>query len=456
MSDKPTVNPALMTEGPVAKQLLQHSGAMLVGIASIIILNVTDTFFIGQLGPHELAAISFTFPVTMLIIAMTLGINIGSSAIISRAVGQSDHQETQQLTTSCLAFALLLVLATTLIGFLTIDPLFRLLGADELQLLFIHQYMDIWYLGVGLVVIPMVGNSAIRAHGDSKTPSRIMLLSAGINMILDPLLIFGIGPFPRLELAGAAFATLIAYSVTFIVSVWVLTHKLKLITFKRHSLSILRKHWNKLLRLALPAAGTNIMNPVTAAVLTHIIATQGHFAVAGYGVGTRIESIATIGLMALSSVLTPFIGQNLGANKPERVIAALRFCQRFAIIWGIGAMVILFFCSGLIASLFSDSVETQSITQRYLMIMPLSYVGLGMVVFSASMFNAFHQPIPAAKIVLLRLLVLTIPMAILGLWLYDITGMFIGMAVANLIAGANALWLMRKMLKEFAQQNGLT
>lgn len=442
-----------MTEGPVAKQLLQHSGSMLVGIASIILLNVTDTFFIGQLGALELASISFTFPVTMLIIALTLGISVGTSAIVSRAVGKGDHQETRKLTTNCLVFALLLVFATTFVGFLTIDPVFKLLGANELQLLHIREYMEIWYLGIGLVVIPMVGNSAIRATGDTRTPSRIMLLAAFTNMILDPLLIFGIGPFPRMELQGAALATVIAYSLTFIVAFWVLTQRLKLISFALPSMAELKSHWSQLLRLGLPAAATNILNPVTAAILTYMLSTQSLHAVAAYGVGTRVESLAMIGVMAMSSILTPFIGQNLGARKPERVLLAIQFCQRFALFWGVVVAVLLFLLANPIAKLFSDDADTIHLTSLYLMIAPMGYFGLALVVITASIFNAFHQPFVAARIVLLRLIVLTIPFAAVGLWLGQTKGLFIGIALASIISGIRALMLLRSKVEELVAES---
>lgn len=440
-----------MTRGPVAKQLLQHSGSMLVGIASIILLNVTDTFFIGQLGPIELAAISFTFPVTMLIIALTLGLSVGTSAIVSRAVGKGDHQETRKLTTNCLVFALLLVIATTVLGFLTIDPVFKLLGASEHQLAYIREYMEIWYLGIGLVVIPMVGNSAIRANGDTRTPSRIMLLAAFTNMILDPLLIFGIGPFPRLELQGAALATVIAYSLTFMVAVWVLTQRLKLISFAAPSIRELKSHWGQLLRLGLPAAATNILNPITAAILTYLLSTQSLHAVAAYGVGTRVESLAMIGVMAMSSILTPYIGQNLGAGKPERVLIALKFCQRFALVWGLSVTALLFLLARPIAQLFSNDPDTIHLTSLYLMIAPMGYFSLAWVVFCASMFNAFHQPFSAARIVLLRLIVLTIPLASVGLWFGGVEGVFIGIAAASIIAGIRALSLLQKKISELEE-----
>lgn len=435
---------ATLIKGPVAPKLLRLSGSMVIGIASIILLNVADTFFIGQLGAVELSAISFTFPLTMLVIALTMGLSVGTSAIVSRAVGSGVHQQAKRLTTDCLALALVLVICTTCLGFFTIDPVFTLLGANELQLFYIRQYMEIWYLGVGLVVIPMVGNSAIRATGDTKTPSRIMLVAAIINLILDPLLIFGLGPFPRMELQGAAFATLIAYSFTFMLSVWILTQREKLLSFYWPGFTNIRSHWLSLLKLALPAAATNMLNPLTAAILTHLIASHGHHAVAAFGVGTRVESLAMIGVMAMSSVLTPFIGQNLGANKLDRIQQAIHFSRSFALVWGMLGTLVLASLAEPIARLFSSEAETVTLASRYLQIMPIGYMGLALVVFGSSIFNAFHQPRQAAQLVLTRLLILSLPLAYCGNFLGGVEGIFIGLCSANLIAGVLAFTALKR------------
>ena len=196
----------------------------------------------------------------------------------------------------------ILVFLVALTGSLAIDPIFAALGASEAQTDLIHTYMSVWFVGVGLVVIPMVGNSAIRATGDTKTPSRIMLLAAAVNIILDPLLIFGIGPFPRLELTGAALATLISYSLTFLFSIWVLGVREKMLTFTLPSPSELWQSWQALFKLAIPAAATNMMVPVTIGILTHLAASFGDAAVAALGVGTRVESLAMIGVMAISRI----------------------------------------------------------------------------------------------------------------------------------------------------------
>ncbi len=205
---------ARLIDGPVSETLRRMTIPMIIAIFAMIAFNLTDTYFVSRLGTTPLAAMSFTFPLVFIINTITLGIGSGGGAVIARAIGAGDTDRVRRLTTDLLTLSLLLVAVMVTIGLLTIKPVFTLLGATEETLPLIRQYIAIWYSGVIFVVIPMVGNAAIRATGDTKTPSNIMLFAFGVNLVLDPLLIFGIGPFPRLELAGAAIATDVARAQT--------------------------------------------------------------------------------------------------------------------------------------------------------------------------------------------------------------------------------------------------
>ena len=440
---------ARLTQGPVDKTLITLSRHMAIGIVSIILFNVVDTFYVGQLGAKELAAISFTFPVTMLVISLALGLSIGTSALVSRAIGSGNHDKVKRLTTDCLLLAFILVLLVALVGYLTINPIFTALGASPQQIALLHPYMSIWFIGVGLVVIPMVGNSAIRATGDTKTPSRVMMVAAGVNVVLDPLLIFGIGPFPRLELTGAAIATLISYSMTLLFGMWVLVCRENMLSFSLPRWEEVWHSWRSLLKLALPAATTNMMAPLTIGILTHIAANYGDSAVAALGVGTRIESLAMIGVMALSSVLVPFIGQNRGAKKHSRVSDSIQFAIKFTILWGGAICILLAISAPIISRIFSDNAEVIQLTQIFLWVIPISYTGMGLIIVASATYNAFHQPKVAAALVFTRLFILMIPMALIGAYFWQVEGIFVGVMVANILAGGLAYTQLKRKISSF-------
>ena len=351
---------ALLIEGPVGKTLVKLTIPMIFGIVALVAFNLVDTFFVGQLGTIELAAISFTFPVVFIIGSIAMGLGIGTSSVISRAIGEGDRHKVQRLTTDAMALSLLVVISFVVVGLLTIEPVFRLLGASPEIMPFIKQYMVIWYVGVPFVIIPMVGNSAIRATGDTKTPSIIMMAAAGVNLVMDPLLIFGIGPFPRWELAGAAVATVAARATAMVISLWVLYRREGMVTFERPRLGEVFQSWKKVLYIGVPASGTNLIIPMSMGVITRLVSTYGVEAVAALGVSIRIEMFALTVIMALGSVMTPFVGQNWGAGKLDRVRLGVRLSRRFAMVWGLGMFILFILLSRPIAGLFNDNPKVIS------------------------------------------------------------------------------------------------
>ena len=206
MSKSKRVN---VTEGSVNKVLRDLTIPMLFGVLGMVAFNLADTYYVSQLGTAKIAALSFTFPVVLIVNSITLGIGIGAAAVISKAFGENEKEKVKRLSTDSLLLGLFISLFTITIGLVTIKPLFTLMGAKSDTMPYIQQYMSIWYMGVPFVVVPMIGNNAIRALGDTKIPSSVMFFAALMNIILDPLLIFGIWIFPEMGVRGAALATVI-------------------------------------------------------------------------------------------------------------------------------------------------------------------------------------------------------------------------------------------------------
>jgi putative MATE family efflux protein len=435
-----------LTEGPVSKTLMRLALPMMVGIVGMVAFNLVDTFFVGRLGTLELAAMSFTFPVVLVVMSISRGLGVGATAVLARAIGEGDHHKVRRMTTDALLLSWLVVVAFVVAGLLTIDPLFRLLGAGEEVLPLIKKYMRIWYLGMPFVVIPMVGNSAIRATGDTKTPSAIMLAAILVNASLDPLFIFGIGFFPRLELAGAALATVIARATTFAISLLVLSRREKMLTLERVSLREIYQTWKQVLYLGLPAAATYIIIPLSTGIITRLIAGYGPEHVAGFGVATRIEMFALTIVMALSVVLIPYVGQNVGAGRVMRVRQGVHYSQLFSLAWGLLLFLVFLLLARPIASIFNKNPDVVSTTALYLSIVSLSYGAQGIIELNASTFNALKKPLPAAALSLIRMFAFYVPLAFLGSRLLGLKGIFGAVAIANFgTAGISTIWVRRKM-----------
>ena len=412
---------------------------MVVGIAAIMFFNLVDTFWVGQLGPLELAAMGFTFPVTMVISNLTIGLSIGASAVIARAIGASEQQKVQRLTTDALLLSLIVVLCASALGLAFMHPLFVQLGADAQTLPLIEDYMRPWFWGVGLLVIPMLGNGAIRATGDSRSPAFIMVVAGLINAVLDPLLIFGLGPIPAMHLTGAALSTVISYAFATAVALWILIKREHMVTFRAVALRQVLASFRRILGIGLPASATNLLTPLSSAVVTRLVAEHGATAVAAYGVGVRVESLSMMGIFALTGAITPVVGQNMGAGQFGRIEETRRFAARAALVWGLPIALLLALFAEPLAWLFNDEENVVRITVAYMRIVPCSYAGFGLAILTASMFNALNVPLRATFIALVRLVILALPLAYVGSRMAGIEGLFAGVAAANILVGILAL-----------------
>lgn len=418
---------------PIPNVLSQMTIPMIFGLIAILMFNLVDTFFISLLGTESLAAISFTFPVTFAVNCITMGIGIGLSTSIGRLLGQGDAKNAARFSSHGVLLAVVLVTFASILGLLTIKPLFLLLGATDDLIPLIEQYMQVWYLTIPLLVIPMAGNSAIRATGDTKTPAKIMMLAGCINGLLDPLLIFGYGPFPELGIQGAAIASAFSWLGALCGSQYVLIKREKLLAWPYFP--TLWHDWQQILKVGTPAALSNAMNPLSGALLMMMLASHGTAAVAAYGAAQRIESILILVLMSLTSALTPFMAQNIGAKNIERSFAGLFLSMRFSIVFQLMIFAMMVPLSIPLSALFSQEPSVRDLLWHYLLVVPLSYGFQGIVMMLVSGLNALHQPMRAFQWSVMRLFVFTLPAAWLGSYLYDVEGLFIGIAAGNTLGG---------------------
>lgn len=416
---------------------------MAVGLVFMIVVNLIDTYWAGQLGTDELAAMSFSFPVIGVVVNITIGLMVGTSVAIARVLGQGKREEADRLSTHALLLGVLVVACISGLGLATQDAVFGLLGAPAELLPVIRRYMSIWYLSAFVLVVPMMGNGVLRAHGDAKTPRNMMIAIALANAALDPLLIFGWGPVPAMGLEGAAWATAGARLVGGIYAFVMLSRK-KALDLHLPSPAELLGSWKRVLAVGIPATITNVLGPIATALLTAIVATFGAEAVAAYGIGARVEGLLLMAPIALSSGLSPFIGQNWGAHLPQRVSEGFRASVRFSILWGLGVMLLLLPTAGLIASAFTDDPTVAEDIQLYLWVVPIGYAPYGVMLMVSSSFNAMDRALRSTMLSVLRSIVIAVPVAYVASRFLGLEGVFIGLAVGSFLASLLGLrWMFR-------------
>lgn len=434
----------------IATTIRKMTVPMIVGMIMLMTFGLVDTFFIGLLGTQELAAISFTFPVTFTVISLNIGLGIGTSAVIAKFLGAGDNSKAKETATGALMLTFVLAVSLAIVGMLTIEPIFRLLGADDNLLPLIKDYMVVWYAAGLFLAMPMVGNSVLRASGDTKTPSYVMAFGGFVNVLLDPLLIFGWGPVPALGIQGAAIATLIAWAIGLFYILYLLAYKRKLMEAKILNWQELKRSSGGILKIGLPAAGANMLTPIATGVVTAIVATYGNTAVAAWGVGGRLESIASIVVLSLSMSLPPFISQNFGANKLERVNQAYTLCVKFVIGWQLLMFVIMALIAPYVAAIFTSEPDVADTIILFLVIVPIGYGLQGVTILTNSSFNAMHLPMSALILNVLRLFVFLVPICYIGSLWFGLFGIFWATVIANCLTALIAfLWCKNILSKKF-------
>ncbi len=443
-------NMKMITTAPEGSVIARLTGPMVLGILGMIIFNLVDTYYVARLGTKELAALSFTFPVVMVVSSISLGLGVGMTAAVSKAAGREDRAILSRLITWGLTLALGLVILVSIAGQLTITPVFTLMGADETTLPLIREYMSIWYWAVIAVIIPMTGNAAIRGMGDTKLPSRVMLTAAVLNSIMDPLLIFGIGPFPRMGVAGAALATVLSRMVTLSVTLFILIRREKVISFKDHGKSAIFSAWKEILYVGIPNILSKLILPLGAGIITGMIAVYGREAVAGFGIATRIEMFALILIQAMVAVLPVFVGQNLGAGFTCRVQTGLKKANSFSLLYGIGMYILLYFAGKPIIRLINADPLVVDAAMKYIRLVPLAYGVQGMMLAAVTTMNVLKKPVESALLNLLQMFGIYIPLALAGSRLWGITGIFLALPVSYAIMGPLSSMFNKRSIRKLA------
>jgi len=435
-----------LTSGPVAAHLRRQGMPFALALVAIFSFEAVDLFFISKLGDIPLAAVSFTMPIIWLIYGIGIGFEAGAASCVSRAMGRRDNEQARRLTTDTVILASLVALGLCLAGLASIKPVFSLLGAPAELLPLISSYMNFWYWVAPLDVALWSSLASIRARGNTLLESKVIICAALLNLALDPIFIFGLFGFPRMEIQGAALATLVSTGIMLVFTMLYLSIRLGVYASPIAPLKEIFNSWRHMLAIGIPAMITNAIIPVSAGIVVAIIAVYGVDAVAGFGVAMRIEPIFLIPFYALSAISSPFFGQNFGAGQFDRLFEARRIVARFCIVFGLILSALLIAIAQPLSSLFSQSETIQQVAVQYLWIVAISYGAYGLVMSCNASFNGMGRPVPGVVISASRVIFVFLPLALLGRWMFDLPGLFAASAMANLLMGFIAfIWLGRQI-----------
>ncbi len=437
-------------KGDLKKVILRLSWPMMISNLLQATYNITDTFWVGRLGSYAIAAVTISFPLVFVMIAISMGIGVGGSILISHAAGKAfktkkekDKKQINLITSQTFVLLFLAAIAVSVIGFLFAPNIVSLLSSEQAVFESAVIYMRTIFVGFSFMVLYYVFEAALRALGNTKTPMKFVLISVLINVILDPILIFGLGPFPRMGVFGAALATVISRAIISLIALYHLIKGTYGIKFELDFLKPKIKIIKDILKLGIPTTFEMGSIAIGSFMITYIVGVLGTATLAAFGIVTRLFSFFMIPSLAISVAISTIVAQNFGAGNIKRAFNSLKESAKlgFQIIFFMSFFVFMF--SRQIVSAFTVDADVIYLGTLFLRIIsPFIILGFGRHVFIGffrgikrtdismvvSIINHFILRIGGAYV-----LVFVLNLGAIGLWWSYPSMMFLSLIITYLI-----------------------
>ena len=390
------------------------SAFMAVSMMVQTLYLLADLFWVGRLGKEAIAAVGVAGNLTMIVLALTQMLGVGTTVLISQAAGRKDQQRAELVFNQSCAMSIWIALALGVVGFLSMDAYANSLSADANTAGLAKAYLR-WFLPAMLLQFPLVSmGSALRATGIVQAPVIFQVLSVVLNMVLAPFLIFGIGPWPKLGVTGAALATFISILVADLLIIVYFEKKYHYLRFRFPLWRAQMKIWGAMLRIGVPAGAEFVLLFVYILIVYVIIRNFGPAAQAGFGVGARVMQALFLPVVALSFAVSPVVGQDFGGRQADRVRDSVKSGLGIAAAMMLVLALITWLAPGTMIRFFSKDAAVIQFGSDYLRIVAFNFVAAGIVFTSSSMFQGLGNTMPPLLSSASRLFLFALPALLLA------------------------------------------
>ncbi len=434
------------TEIKIGKAIFLLAVPMILELIMESTFAVVDIFFVGKLGPSAVATVGLTETYLFLLYSIAMGLSMAVTAIVARRIGEKEKEKAGITAVQAIFIAILISLPFALAGIIFSKDLLALMGADEWVMNHGYRYAE-WMLGGNAVIMLLfIINAIFRGAGDPAIAMRVLWIANGFNMILDPLLIFGWGPFPQLGIEGAAIATNIGRGIGVLTQLYLLFKGGKHI---RLLTSYLHLKWNiisRILKTSLGGIGQMIIAMTSWIFIVRILAEFGSEVVAGTTIALRIMMFTMMPAWGMSNAVATLVGQNLGAKKPDRAERSVWVTGFWNMIFLIGVAIFYFLNSEKLVGIFTDDANVISIGGMWLKIVSYSYFVYGWWMVATQAFNGAGDTATPTKINFVFFWLIEIPLSyfMAKTLAMDYAGVFWAIFIAETSVGLFTLWLFTK------------
>ena len=343
----------------------------MVGTLFQTLYNVVDTFFAGKISPEALSALSKSFPIYFIIIATSIGVTVAGSSLIGNSIGEKDENKTSNYFTHIIYYGIIISILITILGLTYSEKVFFLMGSTNEVVSLGLEYTNIIYAGAIIFILVVALNSLLHAEGDTKTYRNALILSFFLNIILNPILIFGFLFIPAMGVKGIGLATIIAQLVSFIIILLKVLQNSRVKNLTKEFLLPKLLYFKNIFFQSMPISVSICGYALASAIIFTYVGQSGEYAVAGYGVGTRIEQVVLLPILGINTAIISIIAQNYGANSIYRIKETYFTAIKYALIIMVTAATIVFLSANIITSFFSNDPIVIEYGKRYLRISAL-------------------------------------------------------------------------------------
>lgn len=413
--------------------------------------QILDTYWIGQLGSAALAAVTISITIRWVLNSLANGLGIGGMAVVARRIGAKDPAAAEHAVWQTILLGVSMSLILSVTGMILARPLLVLLGADAEVLPLGLAYLRISFAGIFTLILVFAINAMLRGAGEAGMAMRVLFLTTGVTVVLEPILIRGWGRLPALGVAGSALAFVLGFGAGLALQLGILLSGRARIRIDLHNLRPDLPLMGRIIRISLPSTIQMTLRSSSRLIIVALVGAFGTYATAGYGVANRMLLIALIPCFGLGNAASTLVGQNLGARQPGRAERSAWWVSAYAAGYmAVAALFLTIFAPSLIA-IFDATPEVVAIGTECVHVVAWSMIASAGGVVLARGFDGAGNTVPAMAINLLTLWGMELPIAYgLSQWLgFGVTGVWWGRAVANLANGLLfAIWFRRGKWKE--------